>query len=288
MHLFPVSAKAKRAALAFSTRWGTLAAMRPLALVTGGSAGIGAAFARQLAGRGYDLILVARHRERLAGLAADLERDHGIRAEAFAADLVTDEGQGAVEQRILAEERLELLVNNAGFGSRGKFTDLDVAPQDRMHRLHVLATLRLTHAALRGMTARRRGAIINVSSVAAFTTAPGSVSYCATKHWMNVFTEGLHLELRNAGSPVVMQALCPGFTISEFHDHLDFDRTKVPKFLWLRADNVVAESLRGLDQGRLFVVTGWQYRLAVGVVRLLPAPLVRWINTRRQRRFNRT
>ena len=287
MHGFLVPAKGKGPALAFSAGGAKLGSMRPLALVTGGSAGIGAAFARQLAVRGHDLIPVARHRERLEALAGDLERDHGIRAEALAADLATDEGQRAVEQRILGEERLELLVNNAGFGTKGKFTDTDLAPQDEMHRLHVLATMRLTHAALRGMIARRRGAIINVSSVAGFVATPGSVSYCATKHWMNVFTEGLYLELRNAGSPVVVQALCPGFTYSEFHDRLGFDRTKIPKFLWLKADDVVAQSLRGLERRRLFVVTGWQYRLAVLLIKVLPAPLVRAVNTRRQRRFNR-
>jgi len=261
--------------------------MRPLALITGGSAGIGAAFARQLAARGNDLILVARHRERLDAIVGALERDHGIRAEALAADLVTDEGQRAVERRIAGEERLELLVNNAGFGTMGPFADVDIAAQDAMHRLHVLATLRLTHAALRGMIARRRGAIINVSSVAGFVATPGSVGYCATKHWMNVFTEGLHLELRNAGSPVVVQALCPGFTYSEFHDRLGFDRAKIPRSLWLKADDVAAESLRGLRRGKLFVVPGWRYQLAVLLIKILPAPLVRAINTRRQRSFNR-
>ncbi len=261
--------------------------MRPLALITGGSAGIGAAFARQLAARGHDLILVARHRDRLEAFARELERDHGVRAEALAADLVTDEGQRVVEERIRGEEHLALLVNNAGVGSRGSFTDLDLAPQDRMHRLHVLATMRLTHAALQGMIARRRGAIINVSSVAGYVATPGSVSYCATKHWMNVFTEGLYLELKNAGSPVVVQALCPGFTVSEFHDHLDFDRSAIPSWLWLKADDVVAESLRGLDRGRLFVVTGWQYKLAVLLIKLVPARLVWAVNTRRQRRINR-
>jgi uncharacterized protein len=288
MHPFRVPAKGKRAALAFSAGGPKLPPMRPLALITGGSAGIGAAFARQLATRGHDLILVGRRPERLAAMVAELERDHGIRAEALVADLVTDEGQRVVEERILREERLDLLVNNAGFGTRGRFTDLEVGPQVEMHRLHVLATLRLTHAALRGMMPRGRGAIINVSSVAGFTIGAGSVSYCATKHWMNVFTEGLFLELRQAGSPVVVQALCPGFTVSEFHDHLDFDRTKVPKFLWLRADDVVAASLQGLERRQLYVITGWAYRLAVLLIRVLPTPLVRAINARRQRRFNRT
>jgi short-subunit dehydrogenase len=261
--------------------------MRPLALITGGSAGIGATFAGQLAARGYDLILVGRRPEPLAAVARNLASLHGIEAEAIVADLATDEGQRAVEQRIAASDRLELLVNNAGFGTMGSFVDTGVAVQDQMHRLHVLATMRLTHAALAGMSARGRGAVINVSSVAGFVATPGSVSYCATKHWMNGFTEGLYLELRAARSPVKVQALCPGFTTSEFHDRLGFDRRRVPAGLWLRADDVVAQSLRGLERGTLFVVPGWQYRLAVWLTKVLPAPLVRSLSTRRARRANR-
>ena len=261
--------------------------MRPLALITGGSAGIGATFAHQLAARGYDLILVGRRLDRLESVARTLAAAHAIQVEAMAADLAADEGQRAVEQRIAASDRLELLVNNAGFGTMGRFVDTDLAAQDQMHRLHVLATMRLTHAALTGMMARGRGAIINVSSVAGFVATPGSVSYCATKHWMNCFTEGLYLELREARSPVKVQALCPGFTYSEFHDRLGFDRRRVPAGLWLPADDVVAQSLRGLERGTLFVVTGWKYQLAVWLTKVLPAPLVRSINTRRQRRANR-
>jgi uncharacterized protein len=261
--------------------------MRPLALITGGSAGIGATFARQLAARGYDLILVGRHLDRLESVAGALIRTHGIAVEALVADLATGAGQQAVEARISASDRLDLLINNAGFGTMGRFMDTDLEVQDQMHRLHILATLRLTHAALPGMTARGRGAIINVSSVAGFVATPGSVSYCATKHWMNCFTEGLYLELKEAASPIKVQALCPGFTYSEFHDRLGFDRQRVPAGLWLQADDVVGQSLRGLERGQLFVVTGWKYRLAVVLTKVLPAPFVRSINTRRQRRANR-
>jgi hypothetical protein len=261
--------------------------MRSLALITGASSGIGAAFARQLAGRGFDLILVARRRDRLVLLAEELERRHGVRAEALAADLTTDAGLGAVEKRIAGSDRLELLVNNAGFGSRGSFLDSDIAVQELMHRLHVTATLRLTHAALAGMVARRRGGIINVSSVAGFMAAPGSVSYCATKHWMNTFTEGLHMELGIAGSPVKVQALCPGFTYSEFHDRFDYDRASVPRSLWLDAEDVVADSLRGLERGRLFVVTGWRYKAIVALMGMLPRSVVRRLSAGRQRRFRR-
>jgi short-subunit dehydrogenase len=214
---------------------------RPLALVTGASSGIGATFARRLAREGYSLILVARRRDRLEELARELGG-----AETLAADLTRDDELKAVEQRIAAASNLDLLVNNAGFGTKGRYFEIPVESQDQMHRLHVMATLRLAHAALGGMVARRKGAVINVSSVAGFGHSPGNVSYCATKAWMNSFTEGLHLDLRRAGSPVKVQCLCPGFTLSEFHDVIRMDRKRVPGWLWTPAEDVVESSIRGL------------------------------------------
>jgi uncharacterized protein len=245
---------------------------RPLALITGASSGIGAVFASSLAARGYDLVLVARRKDRLEELARSLA-PHGTVAEALEADLATDDGIAVVEQRIHVARNLDLLVNNAGFGTRGKFFSADVESQDRMHRLHVLATVRLTHAALRGMVERRRGGIIQVSSVAAYRRAPGSVSYCATKCWMNAFTEGLALELKAAGSPVKVQALCPGYTLTEFHDAAAIDRNKIAAPLWMSAEKVVAASLAGLDRGKLIVIPGWQYKAAAFLLRHMP----RWL-----------
>jgi len=243
---------------------------KPLALVTGASAGIGATFARALAARGYDLILVARRRERLEALAKELESAHRANVEILEADLA-DAGQLLrVEARIAAAD-LDLLVNNAGFGISGRFWETDVTAQEQLHRLHVLAVMRLTHAALAGMVARRRGAIIGVSSVAGFVQSPGSVTYSASKCWLNSFTEGLYLELKSQGSPVRVQALCPGFTYSEFHDVAGIDRKLIPAQLWMQAEDVVASSLDGLERGRLFVVPGWRYRLLVRVLRFLPA-----------------
>jgi short-subunit dehydrogenase len=260
--------------------------VRPLALITGASAGIGAVFARRLAARGHDLILVARREAKLRELARELEAAHGARCELLAADLAADAGQARVAER-LAAVPVDLLVNNAGFGTRGFFHQADLAGQEQMHRLHVLATVKLTHAALPGMVARRRGGIINVSSVAGFFATPGSASYSATKAWMNCFTEGIALELRLLGSPVRVQALCPGFTYSEFHDVLGADRGKIPRSLWLSADFVVDCSLRGLERGKLFVVTGWKYRLLVAFAQLAPAPLVRALNARRAKASGR-
>ena len=248
---------------------------RPLALVTGASSGIGAEFCRELARRGCDLVLVARRAARLSQLAAELAGVYGVRAEALAADLTKDDELAVVERRVSAEDNLEYLVNNAGFGTRGKFFETDRDSQDRMHRLHVLATLRLTHAALPGMIARGRGNIINVSSVAAFWETPGNASYCATKAWMNSFTEGLALELRAARSPVKVQALCPGFTHTEFHDVMGVDRGLIPGPLWMPAEAVVGASLRGLEHGRTVVVPGLAYKFLVLLSKLLPRRLKR-------------
>ena len=247
-----------------------MANSRPLALVTGASAGIGAAYARRLAREGYDLLLVARRRERLEALAAELQSGVGVRAEVLPADLTQDSGLKAVEDRIERAENLEFLLNNAGFGAKGRFWETPSETQDTMHRLHVLATVRLTHAALRKMTARGRGAVVNVSSVAAFVCRPGNTSYYATKLWVNGFSEGLYLELKNARSPVRVQALCPGYTLTEFHDVMGFDRGLVPRSLWMSAEDVVEASLAGLRRGDLFVVPGWRYKLLVMLLRLMP------------------
>lgn len=257
--------------------------MPRLALITGASSGIGAEFAKQLAARDYDLILVARRAERLNQLATDLKQSHSLNTETLVADLACDEGIASVEQRVASERNLDLLVNNAGFGTMGYFHCLDGSTQDQMHRLHVLTTMRLTHAALPAMIARRNGGIINVSSVAGFWQSPGSVSYCATKRWMNSFTHGLALELRAMSSPVKVQALCPGFTISEFHDVARIDRKLVPKAWWMTSEQVVGESLEGLDQGRQLVVPGRRYRALVFFMKHLPQSWVDAVALRQRR-----
>ncbi len=241
-----------------------------IALITGASSGIGAAFARQLATRRYDLVLVARRRERLEKLAADLAATNGIRAEALAADLTDDAELKIVEERVARSGGIDLLVNNAGFGVGGRFWETAIEAQDSLHRLHIMATMRLTHAALPAMTARNSGAVINVSSVAGFLPAAVSSTYGSTKAWINAFTEGLYLELKSRRSAVRVQALCPGFTYSEFHDVAHMDRSVIPKQMWMRAEDVVAASLRGLDREKLFVVPGWQYKLVVALVPALP------------------
>ncbi len=246
----------------------------PLAVITGASSGIGEVFARKLAARQHDVLLVARRRDRLEPLCAELQRDHGISANFLEADLAEPDALEAVAVRLASEPRLALLVNNAGFGTKGRFHEAPYEDQARMHRLHIDAILRLTRAALPGMVSRNSGAIINLSSVAAYARTPGNVSYCATKAWVSAFTEGIYLEMRNLGSNVAIQALCPGYTYSEFHDVLKVDRSSIAgKSLWMSAEDVVEASLQALPSRRLFVIPGWQYRLLTMILPRLPSVL---------------
>jgi uncharacterized protein len=246
---------------------------RPLAVITGASSGIGAVFAQRLAAW-HDLLLVARRRAPMEALAAELSARHGGAVEIVQADLADENGMAAVAERVGAAQNLALLVNNAGFGTRGLFWESDLGLQEEMHRLHVMATMRLCHAALRNMVPRNSGAIINVASVAAFVHAAGSAGYSATKSWMAAFTEGIYLELRSIESAVKVQILCPGYTYSEFHDRLEPDRHAIaPPSMWLSAEFVVDESLKALPRGKLYVVPGWRYQAITAIVTKLPVAL---------------
>ena len=259
-----------------------------LAVITGASSGIGAMFARKLAARGYDLLLVARREDRLRSLAQELQDLYHLKVEAFAADLAHADDRERLAQVVEAAPDLGLLVNNAGFGTNGYFLETDVRQQLEMHELHVLATVRLCHAAIRNLDgndgAKRRG-IINVSSVAAFSSAPQNASYNSTKRWVNGFTESLAMEFGATGKSITVQALCPGFTLSEFHDKLKMDRSRIPRSLWMTADFVVEESLKAFGKGKLFVIPGWRYKALVGVMKALPASVLSAATVRAARRY---
>lgn len=189
------------------------------------------------------------------------------------ADLNAGADLARVAGRLGALPRLDLLVNNAGFGVKGQFASSEYAGQEGMHLLHVMATLRLTHAVLGGMVARRSGAVINVASVAGFLTSPGSVSYGASKSWINTFTEGIWMELRGTGSPVRVQALCPGFTYSEFHDvnrtRRELER-RTPAWLWMGADEVAAAGYEAVEANRPIRVTGAPNKAAAAISKIVP------------------
>jgi uncharacterized protein len=235
----------------------------PTALVTGATAGIGAAFARQLAARGHDLVLVARDGSRLRALAAELP----TAVEALPADLATDVGCALVEGRCAAG--VDLLVNNAGLGTKGAFHEAPVEQEEHLLRLNVRAVMRLTHAALPPMVQRRSGAVLNVSSVAGFAPGTRGATYSASKAWVTNFSESLHLQYAEHGVRVL--ALCPGFTRTEFHARAEMDVSGIPDRLWLDADDVVRTALRDLDAGKSLSVPGLTYKALVLGSRVVPA-----------------
>ncbi|GAA5079536.1 hypothetical protein HNP84_000852 [Thermocatellispora tengchongensis] len=238
----------------------------PTALITGATAGIGAAFARRLAADGFSLVLVARDEPRLAQAAERLRLRYGVAAEVLPADVGEDKGVAAVEERL--REGVDLLVNNAGFGHRGAFLEVPAADEVRMLRVHCEAVLRLTLAALPGMAARGRGAVINVSSVAAFFPRN---NYSATKAWVLNFSESAAAQM--AGTGVRVMALCPGFTHTEFHERAAIDSSQIPRRLWLDADRVVRDAMRDLALGKRVSVPALRYKAIAVASRLVPRNL---------------
>ncbi|MBE1537461.1 SDR family NAD(P)-dependent oxidoreductase [Actinomadura algeriensis] len=254
----------------------------PTAFITGATAGIGAAFARRLASDGFDVVLLARDTARLEAAAADLRDRYRVRAETLTADLATEEGLAAAEER--ARENVDLLVNNAGFGNKGVFLDVPVGDELTMLKVHCEAVLRLTRAAVPGMLERGRGGVINVSSVAAFATRG---TYGASKAWVVSFSQGVAEDIASrSGGRVRVMALCPGFVHTEFHERARMDMSDVPGFMWLDKDAVVDAGLRDLRRGVRVSVPSVQYKAIVGLTRLLPQGLVARLSSTRGRRYD--
>ncbi len=241
---------------------------RGVALITGASSGIGAMFARRLARSGYNLILHGRREHLLARLRNELSAAHGISARVVLAELSDPASVRLLEDIIAVTPTLSMLVNNAGYSTVRYFEHEDRDGQERLTYVHVIVPLRLTHAAIPVMRARGGGSIINVSSVAGFFVGPGSATYCATKACLTNLTETLHTELR--GSGIRVQALCPGFTITDFHRRLGYDTTAEFFRGFMTADVVVDASLRDLEKGKVVSIPGVRYKLAVAVSRFLP------------------
>ncbi len=254
-------------------QWAQLRAQRRMhggpgpAFITGASSGIGEAFARELAYRGYNLVLLARREDRLRALAGELQRVYSVLVETLVADLSDPADVERAALRVSEIPDLDLLVNNAGFGDSGFFTEVDPQEELRMIRVHVEASVRLARAALPGMVERGFGGIINVSSMAGLFAYAGSHTYGATKAYLNFFSESLSYEL--AGTGVRVQALCPGFTYTEIHKN---GRPNLPRFMWMNPEDVVNASLQGLREGRVIVVPGRVYQ---ALYALLNLPLVR-------------
>lgn len=249
---------------------------RKLALVTGASAGIGAAFARTLAARGYDLALTARRVDRLGALADELRSAHGVDVITVAADLARPEAPAAVLEAIAAQGRhVDVLINNAGYGLPGTYAETAWTDQAAFIQVMTTAPCELAHGVIGGMRARRYGRIVNVASVAGLVPpAAGHTLYAASKAFMVRFSQSLHLEVAPDG--VHVSALCPGFTYTEFHDvngTRELASSSLPRWLWMSAQDVVDAGWRAVEANRPVCVPGAIYKVVTGLSRLVPENL---------------
>lgn len=243
------------------------------AIITGASSGMGLVFARELAGRGYDVLAVARRRDRLEALARD-ESSRGGRILPFTADLGTSDGLGALAVRVRELGNIELLVNNAGVATAGNFADSDLGRELAEIGLNVNAVVTLTHAVLAEMRPRKRGAIINVASVVAFQPFPHFAVYAASKAFVLSFTEALAEELKGSGLRIM--ALCPGAAKTEMSV---FSRNEglLGKLPSLSAEQIVKAALHGVEDGNVVRIVGWPNRMLVFLNRFVPRAAVRWM-----------
>jgi uncharacterized protein len=244
------------------------------ALITGGTSGIGAAFARALAARGDDLVLVARNADRLSETATDLKERYGVSVETIAADLAMRNDVVGIAERLASVERpIDLLVNNAGFAVRVRLTAVDTTPHEHAIDVMIRAVLMLGAAAGRAMRQRGAGTIINVSSTAGFVAMGG---YSAIKSWVTCYTEGLANELHGTGVKVV--ALCPGWVRTEFHERAKINIGSIPPFLWLDADRLVADCLDDAAAGKVISIPSKRYKVLMMICEHLPHRAVRAVS----------
>ena len=245
--------------------------MNTWALVTGATSGIGESFTRLLAANNYNIILVARDLERLNERAQSLEKQYGVSTHVLQADLATDAGCASVEEYI-AKNKIEVLINNAGFGINKSFTVSNLAIEQEMLNVLVRTPMRLMHATLPSMKASDKGIIINVSSVAGWIAGG---TYSASKSYLTVLSESLSTEL--ATTKIRVSALCPGFTRTEFHQRGRMSMKGLPAFMWLNSDTLVAASWKDALAGKAVSVPGWQYKLLTSIIHVVPRALVRRI-----------
>jgi len=248
------------------------------ALVTGATSGIGRGFATRLASDGFDMVLVARNRERLDATAAQLT-DAGVDVEVIAADLGRPEQLRQVEERLVDEQRpIDMLVNNAGFGINQRFVGGDLDAEQSLIDVMVTAVMRLTHAGVPGMVRRGHGTVVNVSSIAGFLPFG---TYSAAKSWVTFFTEGLATELEGTGVRALVT--CPGFVRTEFHERAGVDIDRSSDTWWLETDAVVQQAMEDLRRGRVISVPGRSYKALAAGAHLVPREQLR-----RAERFRRS
>lgn len=249
---------------------------QPFAVITGASSGLGAAFARNLASRGYDLMLTGRREDKLQALCLQLEQQYSINCQYRCGDLADKTDRQALVQEITLLPRLDALINNAGYAEDGRFGDIDWSKHQALLDVHIQSTTQLAHAALPNLLAHQ-GILVNVASVASWMPTPQSALYGPTKAYIRSFSESLALAYHRSGLTVL--ALCPGFTVTDFHEKLGLDPAEFYRSRGLMkawsADDVVDRAFKDMAKGRVVSVKGWNYRLIVNVLRLLP---MRWLH----------
>ena len=243
--------------------------MAQWALVTGATVGIGESFTRLLASKGYNIALVARDEVRLHERAGELREKYGIQTFVLPADLATKGGVKLVEKYIQSYE-IEVLINNAGFAINKTFTLSNLGDEQDLLNVLVRTPMRLMHVILPGMKERKSGTIINVSSVAGFIAGG---SYSAAKSYLTVLSGSLNKELKGTG--VIVCALCPGFTRTEFHQRARMKLKGLPSFMWLNADKLVAKAWKDAQANKPLSIPGWQYKLLIAIIAITPRGLIR-------------
>ena len=256
---------------------------RPVALITGPTSGLGEGYARRFGRDGYDLVLVARDVDRLESLAGEFRSAQGVDVEVLPADLAKAEDRRRVGDRLA--QGVQVLVNNAGFGTSGEFWTADPDLLQRQLDVNVTAVMHLTRAALPPMLAARRGSVINIASVAGLLSGRGS-TYSASKAWVVFFSEGLANGLTGTG--VGVHAVCPGFVRTEFHQRAGIEMASIPGPLWLTVEDVVDESLADVAKGRVVSIPGVQYKALTAAGRVIPRGLIRGFTKRVGRGRDRT
>ena len=243
--------------------------MKKWALVTGATAGIGESFTRLLASEGFNIVLVARDEARLHERAQGLKDKYGADSVVVVADLATESGCAKVEE-FISNNEIEVLINNAGFGINKAFTMSDLAKEEEVLKVLVRTPMRLMHVALPAMKVRNSGVVINVSSVAGFIAGG---AYSAAKSYLTVLSESLHTEL--SATNIKVSSLCPGFTRTEFHQRGRMKMAGLPEFMWLNSDVLVAKAWKDALAGKAVSIPGWQYKLLVGIISVVPRSIVR-------------
>ncbi|MBN2077823.1 MAG: SDR family oxidoreductase [Spirochaetes bacterium] len=243
---------------------------RETALITGATSGIGRAYAERFARMGYDLVITGRRKRVIDEAARAIRKNHGVSVKVVIAEFTAEAGVRAVLDAIRREKNLAVLVNNAGYGIDGLFADLPIGDHLDMVKVHVTAALRFIHAVLPGMIERKKGAIINVSSLGAFAPSPINGIYGGSKSFLNVFTESLHLETRRHG--IRVQALCPGFTVTDFHNKMGVEEEVRGNRMihWMNPEKVVEISMRCLEKGKVICIPGLRNRFLRALIAVVP------------------